>query len=94
MLKKGLKQYEPCSSIHSYKSMNIKYIYTYKSTKTSLAKFDVDFFKQLTGTVPGDVSRRSILLFQALRYRQFLHIAFARDVDIDCGTLVSHEPQT
>ena len=60
--------------------MNIKCIYTYKSTKTSLAKFDVDFFKQLTGTVPGDVSRRSILLFQASRHGQFLHIAFARDV--------------
>ena len=52
------------------------------------------FFKQLTGTVPGDVSRRSILLFQALRHGQFLHIAFARDVDIDCGKLLSHEPQT
>ena len=75
--------------------MNIKYNYTYKSTKkTSLAKFDVDFFKPLTGTVPGDVPRRSFPLFQASRYRQFLHIAFARDVDIDCGTLVSHEPQT
>ena len=36
--------------------MNKDYNYTYKSTKkTSLAKFDVDFFKQPTGTVPGDV---------------------------------------
>ena len=75
--------------------MNIKYNYTYKGTKkTSLAKFDVDFFKQLTGTVPGDVSRRSSQLFQASRYRQFLHIAFAHDVNIDSGTLVSREPQT
>ena len=64
------------------------------TTKTSLAKFDVESFKQLTGTVPGDVSRRSILLFQASRHGQFLHIAFARDVDIDSGTLVSREPQT
>ena len=44
--------------------------------------------------ISESISHRSILLFQASRYRQFLHIAFARDVDIDCGTLVSREPQT
>ena len=37
------------------------------STKTSLAKFDVYFFKQITGTTPGDVLQRSSQLFQASR---------------------------
>ena len=45
-------------------------------------------------SIPGVYPGRSILLFQASRHRQFLHIAFARDVDIDSGTLVSREPQT
>ena len=45
-------------------------------------------------SIPGVYPRRSILLFQASRHGQFLHIAFARDVDIDSGTLVSREPQT
>ena len=63
-------------------------------TKTSLAKFDVYAFKQLTGTIPGNVSHQSSQLFQASRYRQFLHIAFVRGVDKDKGTLVNHEPQT
>ena len=43
---------------------------------------------------PGGYPRRSILLFEASRHGQFLHIAFVRDVDIDSGTLVSREPQT
>ena len=43
---------------------------------------------------PGGYPHRSILLFQASRNRQFLHIAFARDVDIDSGKLVNREPQT
>ena len=46
------------------------------------------------GSIPDGYSRRSIQLFQALRRGQFLHIAFARDVDIDCGTLVTREPKT
>ena len=45
-------------------------------------------------SIPGGYPRRSILLFQALCHGQFLHKAFARDVDIDSGTLVSREPQT
>ena len=44
------------------------------STKTSLAKFDVYFFKHFTGTIPGDVPHRSSQLSQALGYRQFLLI--------------------
>ena len=62
--------------------------------KYPLANFRVEFFSRLRVSIPGGYPRRSILLFQALRHGQFLHIAFARDVDIDCGTLVSHEPQT
>ena len=45
-------------------------------------------------SIPGVYSHRSILLFQAARHGRFLHIAFARDVDINCGTLISREPQT
>ena len=45
-------------------------------------------------SIPGGYPRLSILLFQALRRGQFLHIAFVRDVDIDSGALVSREPQT
>ena len=63
-------------------------------TKTSLAKFDVYFFKHFTGTIPGDVPHRSFQLFQASRHGQFLHIAFVHDVDKDSGTLASREPQT
>ena len=63
-------------------------------TKTSLAKFDVYFFKHFTGTIPGDGPHRSFQLFQASRYRQFLHIAFVRDVDKDWGTLANSVPQT
>ena len=51
------------------------------NTKPSLAKFEVYFFKQLAGTIPGDVSHRSSQLFQASSYRQFLHLAFVHDVD-------------
>ena len=43
--------------------------------------------------VPGGYPHRSILLIQAARHGQFLQKAFVRDVDIDCGTLVSREPQ-
>ena len=64
------------------------------NTKTSLAKFDVYFFRQLTGTIPGDVPHQSSQLFQASRYRQFLQIAFVHDVDKDWGTLANSEPQT
>ena len=41
----------------------------------------------------GDVSRRSILLFQASRHGQFLHIAFARDVTETVGRwiIVNHK---
>ena len=63
-------------------------------TKTSLANFDIYVFKQLTGTIPGNVSHRSSQLFQALRYRQLLHIAFVRDDGKDWGTLAISEPQT
>ena len=52
------------------------------------------FFKQLTGTIPGGVPHRSGHLFQASRYRQFLHIAFVHDVDKDWGTLANSELQT
>ena len=64
------------------------------NTKTSLAKFDVYFFKQLTGTIPGDVPNRSSQLFQASRYRQFLHIDVVHDVDKDWKTIANSEPQT
>ena len=63
-------------------------------TKTSLAKFDIYFFKQLTGTIHSDVPHRSSQLFQASRYRQVLHIASLNDDDKDGGTLANSEPQT
>ena len=44
-------------------------------------------------SIPGGLARRSILLFQASGHGQFLHIAFAREIDIDSRTLVSREPQ-
>ena len=44
---------------------------------------------RLRVSIPGGYPRRSIPLFQALRDGQFLHIAFARDVDKDSGTLKS-----
>ena len=62
--------------------------------KTSLARFDVSFFRHSTGTIPGDDPHRSSQLFQASRYKQFLHIAFVHDVDKDWGTLANIEPQT
>ena len=74
-------------------SFNIFWIFLI-FTKTSLAKFDVYIFKQRTRTIPGDVPHRSNQLFQALRYRQFLHIAFVHNVDKDLGTLANSEPQT
>ena len=44
-------------------------------------------------SIPGGYPHRSILLFQASWYRQFLHIAFVHDDDIDSGTLevVNHK---
>ena len=45
-------------------------------------------------SIHGGYPHRSILLFQASRHGQFLHIAFVRVVDRDRGTLVSREPQT
>ena len=62
-------------------------------TRTSLAKFDVYFFKHFTGTIPGDVPHRSSQLFQALRYRQFLHIAFVHVVDKDWGRWLTVNPK-
>ena len=45
-------------------------------------------------SVPGGYPRRSILLFQASRHGQFLHIAFVREFDVDSGTLINREQQT
>ena len=63
-------------------------------TKTSLPLFDVYTFQQLTGTIPGDVPHRFSQPFQALTFRQFLHISFMNDIDKDWGTLANSEPQT
>ena len=61
--------------------------------KYPLANFHVKLFSRLRVSIPGRYPRRSILLFQASRHGQFLHIAFAHDVNIDSGTLVNREPQ-
>ena len=45
-------------------------------------------------SISGEYPHRSILLVQASRHGQFLHIAFVRDVDINSATLVNREPQT
>ena len=64
-------------------------------SKTSVAKFDFYFFKQLTGTFPGEVPHRIISTFSSfVIFRQFRHIAFVHDVDKDWGTLDNREPQT
>ena len=44
-------------------------------------------------SIPGVYPRRSILLFQASRHGQFLHIAFARDVTKTVGRwlIVNHK---
>ena len=44
-------------------------------------------------SIPGGYPRRSILLFQASRHGQFLHIAFARDVTERVGRwfVVNHK---
>ena len=54
------------------------------NTKTSMAKFDVYFFRQLTGTIPGDVPHQSSQLFD---------ITFVHDVEKDWATLVNNESQ-
>ena len=61
--------------------------------KYPLANFHVELFSRLRVSIPGGYARRSSQLFQASRHGQFLHIAFARDVDIDSGTLevVNHK---
>ena len=45
------------------------------------------------GSIPGGYPRRSILLFQASRHGQFLHIDFARDVTETVGRwlIVNHK---
>ena len=54
-----------------------------------------EFFpNKIRVSIPGRVPHRSSQLFQASRYRQFLHIAFVRDADKDWGTLAKSEPQT
>ena len=63
-------------------------------TKTPLAKFNVLLFNYFRVSFPGGVSHRSSQVFQALRCRQFLHIAFVHDVDRDWRTLANSEPQT
>ena len=44
-------------------------------------------------SIPGGYPHRSILLFQASRHGQFLHIAFARDVTKTVGRwlIVNHK---
>ena len=41
------------------------------------------------GSIPGGYLRRSVLLFQASRRGQFLHIAFARDVTETVGRWIT-----
>ena len=61
--------------------------------KYPLANFRVELFRCLRVSIPGGYPRRSILLFQALRHGQFLHIAFARDVTLTVGRwlVVNHK---
>ena len=61
--------------------------------KYPLANFHIELFSCLRVSIPGGYPRQSIQLFQALRHRQFLHIAFARDVNTDSGTfeVVTHK---
>ena len=59
-----------------------------------MANFVYSFSAVYRVSIPGGYPRRSILLLQASRPGQFLHIAFVRDVDKESGTLVNREPQT
>ena len=54
----------------------------------------MSIFSGSKGTIYGDVPARSSQVFQASRYRQFLHIAFVYDVDKDNGMLANSEPET
>ena len=62
-------------------------------TKTPLANFHVKLFNFLRVSIPGRVSHRSFQLFQASRYRQFLHIALCVMMT-KTGGRCSGEPQT
>ena len=69
-------------------------VFSFMTKKIHWPTFMSSFSAVYRVSVPGGYPRRSILVFQASRHRQFLRIAFVRDVDIDSGTLVSREPQT
>ena len=63
--------------------------------KTSVAKFDVYFFKQLTVTISGDVPHQIIsALSSFVIFRPFLHINFVHDVDKTWWPLDNNKPQT
>ena len=49
------------------------------------ANFLIYYFEQIQVSIPGSVPHRSIQIFQASKYRQFLHIAFVHDGDKDRG---------
>ena len=66
-------------------------MFSFKTKNIHWTTFVAIFSAVYRVSFPGGYPHRSILLFQASRHRQFLHIAFARDVDIDSGTLVNRE---
>ena len=69
-------------------------LFSFKTKNIHWPYFVSSFSAVFRVSISGGYPHRSILLFQASRHRQFLHIAFVHDVDMDSGTLVNREPQT
>ena len=85
---------KPCASHHASTHISQKSCFSLKTKNIHWPTFVSSFSAFYRVSIPAGYPRRSVLLFQASRHGQFLHIAFARDVDIDSGTLVNREPQT
>ena len=68
-------------------------VFSFKDKNIHWPTFVSSFSAVYQVNFPGGYPRRSILLFQASRRGQFLHIAFARDVTETVGRwiIVSHK---
>ena len=62
--------------------------------KYPLANFLILLFLAYLSEHSWQISPSIYSTLSSIKTWTVLHIAFARDVDIDCGTLVSREPQT
>ena len=62
-------------------------MYSFKTKNIHWPTFLSSFSAVYRVSIPGGYPRQSILLFQASRHGQILHVAFVHDDDIECGTL-------